>query len=254
MIYPKDSFYTNFIGAYKSKDIAIMRDLVFSQIGLLISTQKKNVIETFKEVGVILPKKPSDSDIVDAIIKYSTNRRLHIGIAYLIHDMNKKQVGDSTNINGDKSTTDSSATTNATVNGGIGNPVSAIAEAIGGIFDYKVTTKSIAAQKSADRVAMLQNIDDYKTSGFAGETLSNFSGKSKKIYYIVGGTLLAIGIGLGIFLYVRHKRKIGLGLNANDTMKEAGGTVVAPNVLPNATPINSTPTINPTIETTDFNI
>ncbi len=234
MIYPKNSFYTNFVGAYKSNDVEIRKDLLFSQIGQLIAKDKKKVISVFKEVGVTIPKNASDKDVVDAIIKNSDNRRMHIGIAYLIYEQNKKEFENHSNVGGllggllggsdvaDDDNTVTSGKTTTTATDSSGNVVSAIAGAVGSIFGYAKTAKEAQAQKESDRSALMQAAFAYKTA----KASQGSNSKSNTVWWIVGGIVVVGAIGLTIYFLSKK------GVKADGGVIEEVGSNVNVNAAP----------------------
>jgi hypothetical protein len=238
MIYPKDSFYTNFAGAYQSKDVEITKDLIFHELGWLIAKKKKEVLAMLKEIGMKVSKRPTDAEIVKLIIDNKDNRRLHIGIAYLISEKNKESesdflgnfgswVGgvfkkkDKTGSTTTASTTDDASSgtpatsmvqsllsnDEATSGGNVtvgSDPVSAIAGAIGSIFSFATSFKDADTQKNVEKSKLMQSVMAYKTA-----QLGSGSGSSNNTaLYVIGGILVLGAILTGVYFYSKSNSSI----------------------------------------------
>ena len=196
MKYPEKTFTSNFAGAYKSQDDEITRDLLYHELGWLIANDKKDVLAMLKEIGVTVNAKASDADIINAIVSNSSNRRLHIGVAYLIADKNNDS---KTKQGEDDNSTESQ------------DQVSDITSAVGTIFNG--TPKSMAISYLTKSTTANKNGG---SSSFTGST-------GKKIYlgyWILAGVIL---VGVGTYFYMKHK---GI-TNVRDLFKKADGGLIS---------------------------
>lgn len=204
MKYPKESFYTNFVGAYMSKDREITKDLIFNELAQIIVTKRKDVITMLTEIGIKFSKKPTDKEIVDAIIdNLSDDRRVDIVVAYLISEKNKKYEESFSNAGGEFWTKllgyisggGSTAGSGTTTTTGGTSTIGGIAGIISSIFSYAQSAKEIKAQKEADKQALLQQILAYKTAKEGSK------GSNTAVYVILG--LVVVGGLIGMYLYLK---------------------------------------------------
>lgn len=188
MRYPKESFFSNFSEAYKSKDNEIKGDLLNQELARLIVNNKRDLREGFKQVGINLPKKAKDSDYVDAIIKNGDDRRVNVMLAYYIAENNKKELGKQSSADGQDDS---------------GAIIGDVTGAIGDVFGYLKTSKDAAAQEEASKNALMQSV-----LGYNNATATNGSGNTG--WYVLG-VLLIIGAIIGVWYYADKKGKPALG-------------------------------------------
>ncbi|MEI7962040.1 MAG: hypothetical protein WCI04_06925 [archaeon] len=195
MKYPQDTFYMSFAGAYKAKDNEITKDLIFNELGWLIAKKKKEVLAMLKEIGIKIGKRPSDTEIVKVIIDNKENRRLHIGIAYLITEKNK---GLESSFLGDEKFSNA-VDPKVTVGS---DPVSAIAGAIGSVFSFATSFKDADTQKKVENSKLMQSVMAYKTAQLGAGSGSNTT------LYVIGGVLVVGAIIAGVYFYSKSKSSV----------------------------------------------
>lgn len=207
MKFPKDSFYTNFVGVWRSKDVEITNELIKDELAWLIANKRKEVIAMLKEVGITIDNKAKDEKIIDAVLDNRDNVRLHTGIAYLITKRHEPEMEKFSGLLTDEdapSSGSSSSSDNET--GGLGsifgsmNPVSAVANAISSVFGFAQSAKEAKAQKEHDRAELIQSVMAYKTAKAGG-------GGSNTTLYIILGLVVVGGLIAAYFLVNKAKPK-----------------------------------------------
>lgn len=117
MIYLENDFYSNFNSMVESNDDVSLKDMFVDQISNIIAYKKDDLISLFDKVGIKVSKKPTNNELSNLIAKnFKTNRKLQIGLAYLIAEDNNilqqeikksRQIDDADGFDGEKTTTNS---------------------------------------------------------------------------------------------------------------------------------------------------
>lgn len=89
MIYLENDFYSNFNSMVESNDDRSLNSMLIDQISNLIAYKKENLVSLLNKIGLKVSKKPTNKELSEIIAKnIRTNRKLQIGIAYLIAEEN----------------------------------------------------------------------------------------------------------------------------------------------------------------------
>jgi hypothetical protein len=89
MIYLENDFYSNFNSIAQSNDDVSMKNLLIDQISNLIAFKKESLVDLFGKIGINVSKNPTNKELSNIIAKnLKSNKKLQIGIAYLIAENN----------------------------------------------------------------------------------------------------------------------------------------------------------------------
>lgn len=89
MIYLKNDFYSNFNSISQSNDEVSMKGLLIDQISSIIAYNKNGLLDLFKKVDINTSANPTNKELSILIINnIKTNKKLQIGLAYLIAERN----------------------------------------------------------------------------------------------------------------------------------------------------------------------
>lgn len=89
MIYLENDFYSNFNSMVESNDDKSLNSMLIDQISNIIAFRKENLISLLNKIGIKVSNKPTNKELSEIIAKnLKTNRKLQIGIAYLIAEDN----------------------------------------------------------------------------------------------------------------------------------------------------------------------
>ena len=89
MIYLENDFYSNFNSIAQSNDDVSMKNLLIDQISNLIAFKKDDLVSLFGKIGIKVSNNPTNKELSNTIAKnLKTNKKLQIGIAYLIAENN----------------------------------------------------------------------------------------------------------------------------------------------------------------------
>ena len=89
MIYLKNDFYSNFNSISQSNDEVSMKGLLIDQISSIIAYNKNGLLDLFIKVDINTSANPSNKEFTILIINnIKTNKKLQIGLAYLIAERN----------------------------------------------------------------------------------------------------------------------------------------------------------------------
>lgn len=89
MIYLKNDFYSNFNSISQSNDEVSMKGLLIDQISSVIAYNKSGLLDLFKKVDISTSANPTNKELTILIINnIKTNKKLQIGLAYLIAERN----------------------------------------------------------------------------------------------------------------------------------------------------------------------
>ena len=110
MIYLENDFYSNFNSMVNANDEMAIKEMFIDQISSVIAFNREGLLDLFRKVGITTSQKPTNKEITTLIINnIKSNKKLQIGLAYLIAERNnllqdeiKKQRSD--NFDGDKPT------------------------------------------------------------------------------------------------------------------------------------------------------
>ena len=90
MIYLENDFYSNFSSMVESNDDVSLNGMFVDQISNLIAFKKPDLISLFGKIGIKVSNNPTNKELSNTIAKnLKTNKKLQIGIAYLIAENNK---------------------------------------------------------------------------------------------------------------------------------------------------------------------
>lgn len=89
MIYLENDFYSNFSSMVESNDDVSLNRMFVDQISNLIAFKKDDLVSLFGKIGIKVSKNPSNKELSNIIAKnLKGNKKLQIGIAYLIAENN----------------------------------------------------------------------------------------------------------------------------------------------------------------------
>jgi hypothetical protein len=89
MIYLENDFYSNFSSMVESNDEVSLNRMFVDQISNLIAYKKSDLVSLFGKVGINVSKNPTNKELANLIAKnIKSNKKLQIGIAYLIAEDN----------------------------------------------------------------------------------------------------------------------------------------------------------------------
>jgi len=89
MIYLENDFYSNFSSMVESNDDVSLNKMFVDQISNLIAFKKNDLISLFGKIGIKVSKNPTNKELANIIAKnIKGNKKLQIGIAYLIAENN----------------------------------------------------------------------------------------------------------------------------------------------------------------------
>ena len=229
-------FYSEFNQNISSNDLHTANITLMKELGNILVRNKKDFVDLLNESGIDASLNDSNVDLVNLFINnIDTNRKLILGSSMLIA-MHNKQMGfdgeDELSDQGIKNSykvmkeyfiddfSNSDGPIGASTVGGAasGGVVGAIAGAIGDIA--KTTGKisegqqkkkygglDLVSKKEASKQAMIQSIlDQKKLQADTARKQQEEKNKTKKIVYIIGGSVLAIGI-LGFVVYMVKRKK-----------------------------------------------
>lgn len=209
MLFQDHDFRHNFSGAIDSKDLALNKDLMISEISYQIVHNRKEFIEMMNLAGFNVTKETTDAELVDLLIdNIAANKKLSTGLAYLIvsrHEGKNNETGKELSnttkkagevgkevIAGDDKKSSGSGWSSAS---GI---ISSVANLGSSVFDYFGQREQTKAQKESDKMALMQSM-------IAMRTAEQQKGGGNTALWVVGG-ILAVGIlGLVAWLALRKK-------------------------------------------------
>ena len=89
MIYLESDFYSNFNSMVKSNDEMSMKEMLIDQISSVVAFNKTGLLDLFKKVGIQTSANPTNKELTILIVNnLKSNKKLQIGIAYLIAERN----------------------------------------------------------------------------------------------------------------------------------------------------------------------
>jgi len=89
MIYLENDFYSNFSSMVESNDDVSLSKMFVDQISNLIAFKKNDLVSLFGKIGIKVSNNPSNKELANIIAKnIKGNKKLQIGIAYLIAENN----------------------------------------------------------------------------------------------------------------------------------------------------------------------
>jgi hypothetical protein len=89
MIYLENDFYSNFSSMVEANDEVSLNRMFVDQISNLIAYKKSDLVSLFGKVGINVSKNPTNKELANLIAKnIKSNKKLQIGIAYLIAEDN----------------------------------------------------------------------------------------------------------------------------------------------------------------------
>jgi hypothetical protein len=89
MIYLENDFYSNFNSMVESNDEISTKSMFIDQISNLIAFKKNELVSLFNKIGIKVSSNPSNKELSSIIANnIRTNKKLQIGIAYLIAENN----------------------------------------------------------------------------------------------------------------------------------------------------------------------
>lgn len=89
MIYLENDFYSNFSSMVESNDDVSLNGMFVDQISNLIAFKKPDLISLFGKIGIKVSNNPTNKELANIIAKnLKGNKKLQIGIAYLIAENN----------------------------------------------------------------------------------------------------------------------------------------------------------------------
>ena len=173
MVYLDNDFYSSMVANRKNGNIKTNRQEIIAQIADLISTKKSEVIEALNASGVPVTPKATSRVVVNALVKnLPTNKKLQMGIAYLIAQKNDLLIEKKAGF-GEKTAQGAVGGAQA---GPVGAIVGAVAGAVGDVFSYKAAKENRAAQDDANRAALIAAKSGYGYLPLnAGSVLTNSS-------------------------------------------------------------------------------
>jgi hypothetical protein len=103
MIYLENDFYSNFNSMVNANDEMAIKEMFIDQISSVVAFNKAGLLDLFKKVGITTSENPTNKELTILIINnIKSNKKLQIGLAYLIAERNnllqdeiKKQRDDS---------------------------------------------------------------------------------------------------------------------------------------------------------------
>lgn len=89
MIYLENDFYSNFNSMVEANDEVSTKSMFIDQISNLIAFKKNDLVSLFNKIGIKVSANPTNKELSNTIANnIRTNKKLQIGIAYLIADNN----------------------------------------------------------------------------------------------------------------------------------------------------------------------
>lgn len=89
MIYLENDFYSNFSSMVESNDDVSLNSMFVDQISNLIAFKKDDLVSLFGKIGIKVSNNPTNKELANIIAKnLKGNKKLQIGIAYLIAENN----------------------------------------------------------------------------------------------------------------------------------------------------------------------
>lgn len=89
MIYLENDFYSNFNSMVEANDEVSTKSMFIDQISNLIAFKKNDLVNLFNKIGIKVSANPTNKELSNIIANnIRTNKKLQIGIAYLIAENN----------------------------------------------------------------------------------------------------------------------------------------------------------------------
>jgi len=89
MIYLENDFYSNFNSMVEANDEVSTKSMFIDQISNLIAFKKNDLVNLFNKIGIKVSANPTNKELSNTIANnIRTNKKLQIGIAYLIAENN----------------------------------------------------------------------------------------------------------------------------------------------------------------------
>lgn len=205
-------------GDYASANEVIMREL-----GDILVRRKKDFVDLLNESGVVASMSNSDIELIDIFVEnVDTNKKLMLGSSLLVNMQNKEL-----NFDGNLKLSDENVKNGYHVMrtyyidenySNAVDPVTAIAEAVGqglklgsnvqeGKNKKKYGGLDIAQKREESKQAMITSALQAKQGNLAAKQKDEENKtKTKKLVYLIGGSLLGL-IVLGITIYQVRKKK-----------------------------------------------
>jgi len=212
MIYLENDFYSNFNSIAQSNDDVSMKNLLIDQISNLIAFKKESLVDLFGKIGINVSKNPTNKELSNIIAKnLKSNKKLQIGIAYLIaennnvlqQEMKKNRPTDYTeSFEGDKNKEPKQPKVKKPVDW---NKIADSVTAIGG--SVSVLSDSITQAKtgvSANEILDQANIKSPEqiVIDLENKKIEELKAKKRKRNILIA----VVVIGLGITAYIGYKK------------------------------------------------
>lgn len=212
-------FYSEFNQNISSNDLHSANITLMKELGNILVRNKKDFVDLLNESGIDASLKDSNIDLVNLFVNnIDTNRKLILGSSMLVAMHNKQMGFDGEDELSDQGIKNSYKVMKEYFIDDFSNAGGAIAGAIGVLGNVGTTAMQgqqkkkyggldIVAKKEASKQAIIQSILEQKK--LQAETVKKQQeekAKTKKLVYIIGGSVLALGI-LGFVIYMVKRKK-----------------------------------------------
>lgn len=212
MIYLENDFYSNFNSIAQSNDDVSMKNLLIDQISNLIAFKKDDLVSLFGKIGIKVSNNPTNKELSNTIAKnLKTNKKLQIGIAYLIaennnvlqQEMKKNRPTDYTeSFEGDKNKEPKPRKTRKPIDWSkTADSVTAIAGSVSVLSDSITQAKTgLLANEILDQ-ANIKSPEQIATD-IENKKIEDLKAKKRKRNILIA----VVVIGLGITAYIGYKK------------------------------------------------
>lgn len=212
MIYLENDFYSNFNSIAQSNDDVSMKNLLIDQISNLIAFKKDDLVSLFGKIGIKVSNNPTNKELSNTIAKnLKTNKKLQIGIAYLIaennnvlqQEMKKNRPTDYTeSFEGDKNKEPKPPKTRKPIDWSkTADSVTAIAGSVSVLSDSITQAKTgILANEILDQ-SNIKSPEQIATD-IENKKIEDLKAKKRKRNILIA----VVVIGLGITAYIGYKK------------------------------------------------
>ena len=233
-----DDFNTNFGYHIQSSDFRSATNDIMEELGKVVANDRTNFVTLLSDSDIEVSPLDSDARLIELYVNnIGDNKKLALGSSLLVNTNNKvtsfdgeKELNDNNvkigykllhnYFNDEYSNSDADANVGGAagkVGGGAasGGVVGAIAGAVGSLADFgskiaankgasKNAVMDMASKKQDAKTQLIQSVLQQKQ---AQADIQKEKAKSKKIWLIVGGSVLALAIITGTIIYIKKRRK-----------------------------------------------
>lgn len=223
-----ENFHSKLNQYSKSHDIANANRVIMEELGKILIKDREDFITLLKYSDVNVPTEASDAELINLFINnIGKNHKLLIGASFLTNQHNKQMGFDGEEKISDEGVKTAHQTMFSYFDSGAygedmsyagGDPISAIADAVGGLtklgskgIDARQKKKffgsDLAAKKEESKQQLIQSVLEQRRAQQESVQKQQIEKqKQKKIIIIASASVIGIGLLIGLAIYLKNKK------------------------------------------------